>query len=908
MKWLKPRMVLFAFISAIITLLSEFAVVAAPESSAVIQSESYRLVTQAGKVWSVDGEGVVQSVYAGDKHLSDIQPSITIPAVFYQSDLYQVVRNQLRYFSIGSGKNGVAANLPHSGKWLLSSTDSYLWLASGKSLYRVDGKSLQEGAQLASIDVPVKEIAFLGSRGKHVYIASYRSLFKFEEGRFSQVKLPTRNAITGIWATDYGIIVASDSQLTAISNKHTEIKTVYTGVKIQDVLSYNHTLFIVSDRGLFVWNPDEMEEPAFSSAFDPTASTVIDEYGRIWVSDERGVRTMWLSNLIPTKSRSLPSDGAISLIGEDGIFWARGGRIVRADQYLNQLAEVRVSGEVTSLVERKSVLWATISGRLYSFDTLTLERLYTTVPAQIDNIYVNELFIDGFDTLWLTGTGELFRWWPETGTVNTLHTFWVEGDAANTEISSLVDTGLYGIWLGSNQGLYQYVHGSFFRFLPSMGVIDNIYFDGINRMYVESQGQKWKLEFAKDSTELIQEEVALDAIPVCKASPGQGLWAVYSNNVVFNGVKWTSWKSERLNRCGIFGESLITVSEDEVSSTPVSLVRDILSARLPSFDVTPYSQDDRQSWPILRKGLEHTLVIQSDPLLPHVGIKYQVESENGASEWKHAPHGHITDLADQSGDFRLHIHQSVPPYAHTDVTFNVKSEPIVPLYILVGFGTLLSGVLLCVFIYRRQIDEEAGISHEESVQSSLNDAEFLQKQLDTVAASKEITAIRPRSIRTLRRTESNVPAKQYLPKVSDSSGTIQAVLPLESTLSPLPITEGEGNKTQALQYSLWQSQVETVVSERFSDPAFSLAELASRLHLSERSIQRRFQKVYKQTFRDFLTQYRLERAAEILLNENCLVSDVAEECGFNELSYFGARFKAKYGETPSQYMSRNKEY
>lgn len=128
----------------------------------------------------------------------------------------------------------------------------------------------------------------------------------------------------------------------------------------------------------------------------------------------------------------------MTLIGEKGVYWARGGKIIRSDGHLNELAQVRVSGDITSLVERNAVLWATVSGRLYSFDTQTLERLYLTVPNQVESAYLNQLFIDDFNTLWLSGTGELFRWWPETGTVNSIHTYWADGESATQKLPLLL--------------------------------------------------------------------------------------------------------------------------------------------------------------------------------------------------------------------------------------------------------------------------------------------------------------------------------------------------------------------------------------------------------------------------------------------------------------------------------------
>jgi YesN/AraC family two-component response regulator len=49
---------------------------------------------------------------------------------------------------------------------------------------------------------------------------------------------------------------------------------------------------------------------------------------------------------------------------------------------------------------------------------------------------------------------------------------------------------------------------------------------------------------------------------------------------------------------------------------------------------------------------------------------------------------------------------------------------------------------------------------------------------------------------------------------------------------------------------------------------------------------------------DFIEHFRMEKATELLKNENLTVADVAKAVGYSEQAYFGRRFKKFFGKTP----------
>jgi len=56
---------------------------------------------------------------------------------------------------------------------------------------------------------------------------------------------------------------------------------------------------------------------------------------------------------------------------------------------------------------------------------------------------------------------------------------------------------------------------------------------------------------------------------------------------------------------------------------------------------------------------------------------------------------------------------------------------------------------------------------------------------------------------------------------------------------------------------------------------------------------------------EYLNLYRIERASRKLMNSDMTVTDIAYNCGFNDLSYFIKTFKSVKGMTPAKYRKTN---
>lgn len=83
----------------------------------------------------------------------------------------------------------------------------------------------------------------------------------------------------------------------------------------------------------------------------------------------------------------------------------------------------------------------------------------------------------------------------------------------------------------------------------------------------------------------------------------------------------------------------------------------------------------------------------------------------------------------------------------------------------------------------------------------------------------------------------------------------------------------------------------------------SIDEVAQRCGCSRRHLNRIAKKHLGYSFVQFRLEARLERATELLRDSNSKIIDVAMESGFNHLSTFSARFRAKYSTSPRRWRA-----
>lgn len=99
------------------------------------------------------------------------------------------------------------------------------------------------------------------------------------------------------------------------------------------------------------------------------------------------------------------------------------------------------------------------------------------------------------------------------------------------------------------------------------------------------------------------------------------------------------------------------------------------------------------------------------------------------------------------------------------------------------------------------------------------------------------------------------------------------------------------------------SQIKKVLHKIRQDYAtgLTLEDLAAEAEMSPKYLCRIFQQVTGRTPIDFLNFYRMELASELLCATDETITEIALECGYNDMSYFTKVFKNYKGMTPSKY-------
>jgi AraC-like DNA-binding protein len=85
----------------------------------------------------------------------------------------------------------------------------------------------------------------------------------------------------------------------------------------------------------------------------------------------------------------------------------------------------------------------------------------------------------------------------------------------------------------------------------------------------------------------------------------------------------------------------------------------------------------------------------------------------------------------------------------------------------------------------------------------------------------------------------------------------------------------------------------------------ALDDFAKLSHRSLSTFKRDFRKYYNQSPGKWLLQKRLEYSAVLLKNPALNVSQVALDCGFEDLSHFSRAFKEKFGASPANYRKES---
>ena len=85
---------------------------------------------------------------------------------------------------------------------------------------------------------------------------------------------------------------------------------------------------------------------------------------------------------------------------------------------------------------------------------------------------------------------------------------------------------------------------------------------------------------------------------------------------------------------------------------------------------------------------------------------------------------------------------------------------------------------------------------------------------------------------------------------------------------------------------------------------FSVEDLDREIGMSRSQVHRKLKALTNQSVTNFIRDYRLQRAAELLKQESGNITEIAYQVGFSTQTLFTSCFQELFGCTPSEYKSK----
>lgn len=99
------------------------------------------------------------------------------------------------------------------------------------------------------------------------------------------------------------------------------------------------------------------------------------------------------------------------------------------------------------------------------------------------------------------------------------------------------------------------------------------------------------------------------------------------------------------------------------------------------------------------------------------------------------------------------------------------------------------------------------------------------------------------------------------------------------------------------------TEVKELVQKNLDNAEYSVDDMSRDLGMSRMNMYRKFQSVSETTPSEFIKEYRLSKAAELLRTSSKSITEIAYEVGFTSPQYLAKCFKDEYGMTPKQYRN-----
>jgi len=95
-------------------------------------------------------------------------------------------------------------------------------------------------------------------------------------------------------------------------------------------------------------------------------------------------------------------------------------------------------------------------------------------------------------------------------------------------------------------------------------------------------------------------------------------------------------------------------------------------------------------------------------------------------------------------------------------------------------------------------------------------------------------------------------------------------------------------------------EVLSFIDRHYREP-ITVPQLLRVAHMSQSTLMRTFQRVFQRAPIDYLIRVRIQKACELLADQEQRITDIALACGFNDSNYFTRQFRRVIGRSPRDY-------
>jgi AraC-like DNA-binding protein len=118
------------------------------------------------------------------------------------------------------------------------------------------------------------------------------------------------------------------------------------------------------------------------------------------------------------------------------------------------------------------------------------------------------------------------------------------------------------------------------------------------------------------------------------------------------------------------------------------------------------------------------------------------------------------------------------------------------------------------------------------------------------------------------------------------------------------VTLKKNEQKVSAEYREFLNNCMRIVENHLDDDNFSIKTFSAEIGMSHSSLYKKVKSVSGQSIKGFIRFIRLRKAAEIMINSEYNITEIANMVGFNDTKYFREYFYTLFGMNPSEYIRK----